>query len=128
MADLLTAEDLAYMRSTQADARPTTATLRRKVTGRTATGGTTTTWGAPVQVTVRVDASPDEVPTQMASRMGTATPYKIVTDPGVDVRDGDRLEVSPVEAYELVSDGDPDRWATAQVLWARRTTFPPRTA
>lgn len=128
MADLLTPDDLAYMRSTQADARPTAAALRRKVAARTATGGTVTTWGNPVPVTVRVDASPDEVPTQMASRMGTATPYKIVMDTGLDVRDGDRLEVSPAEAYELVSDGDPDRWATAQVLWARRTAFPPRTA
>lgn len=124
--DLLDAEDLAYLRATQAEARPTPAELRRKVTARTPTGGTTTTLGDGIPVDVRIDSAPDQVPAPMAARLGPATPYKVTLDTGVDVRDGDRIDVSPTEQYETVSDGDPDRWATAQTVWARRVTYPPR--
>lgn len=126
--DLLNAEDLAYMRATQADARPTAAELARRVTGRTPTGGTTTTYGEAVPVDVRLDAAADEVPETLAARLGTASPVKVVMDLAYDVRDGDRLTVSAVEVYEIVTDGTPDRWATAQIVWAKRTVYPPRVA
>lgn len=123
---MLTPEDLAYMRETQAEARPTAADLRRRVTTRTPTGGSTVTWGDPVPVNVRIVAAPDEVPQPLAARFDTATPHKVVMDLERDVRDGDRLEVSPVEVYEVVSDGAPDAWSTAQIVWARRLTYPAR--
>lgn len=126
MADLLRAEELDYMRATQADARPTLAQFRAKVTARTPTGGTTATHADGDPVDVRIDAARDELPQPLAARFGAATPYKIVMDLVRDVRDGDRLDVSPSEAYEIVTDGDPDRWATAQVVYARRIAFPAR--
>lgn len=121
---MLTDDDLAYMRETQAEARPTAAVLFRRVAVRTASGGTQTTHGTsgePVQV--RLDGTPDAVPTEVADRLQGATAVKVVLDQARDVRSLDRLQVSPVEVYEIVSDGDPDRWATAQVVWARRVVF-----
>lgn len=126
MPDLLRPEELSYMRATQADARPTLAQFRAKVTTRTPTGGTTTTHAVGDPVDVRIDAARDELPQPLAARFGTATPYKIVMDLVRDVRDGDRLDVTATEAYEIVTDGDPDRWATAQVVYARRIAFPAR--
>lgn len=128
MGDLLTTEDLEYMRATQAEARPTTAGLRRAVVGRTPTGGSTTTWAAAESVTVRLDGSPDEVPQVVADRLEGGTAVQVSMDLALDVRSGDRLEVTPTEVYQFVSDGNPDRWATAQVVWAKRVKFPARTA
>lgn len=125
--DLLAPEDLAYMRATQAEARPTAAEFQRRVVGRSPTGGQVTTWGEPERVDVRLDGSPDEVPTEVAARLEGGTVTTVTMDLAQDVRDGDRLVVSPTEVYEFVSDGDPDRWATAQVVYARRVTWPPRT-
>lgn len=114
------------MRETQALARPTQATLRPRTSVRTPTGGTTTGYGDGDLVDVRIHAAADELPIALASRFGTATPHKIVMDLVRDVRDGDRVEVSPTEVYEVVTDGDPDAWATAQIVYAHRVTYPVR--
>lgn len=124
--DLLTPEDLAYMRATQADARPTPADLLRKVATRTPTGGQAVTYGPAEPVMVRIDGQVDEVPQTLASRFEGGTAYSIAMDLVLDVRDGDHVQVSPTEVYEVVSDGNPDRWATAQNVYARRLTFPAR--
>ena len=124
--DLLTPEDLAYMRTTQDGARPTAATFRPKITTRSSTGGSEVTYAVGTAVTVRIDGSPDEVPAELAARFEGGTLVKITTDILTDVRDGDHLDVAASEAYEFVTDGDPDRWATAQVLWARRVSYPAR--
>lgn len=126
--DLLTAEELAYMRETQAEARPTPATLERRVTVRTPTGGQSDTWTAGEAVTVRLDGSPDSIPAAVAARYDVATLTKVVMDLAPDVRSGDRLTVTPTEVYQFVTDGEPDRWATAQVCYANRQTYPTREA
>jgi len=74
---------------------------------------------------VRIDGRPDEIPANIADRFQGGTAYKITTDL-VDIRAGDRITVSATEVYEVVSEGDTDRWATAQVVWAQRVTFPAR--
>ena len=124
----LTDEDMAYMRETQADHRPTSADLRRKVPGsRTPTGGVVATWAAPEPVMIRIDGAPDEVPQVIADRLEGGTAVSIAMDMVPDVRWGDTLTVSITEVYEVVSDGDPDAWATAQVVIARRIVRPNRT-
>lgn len=123
---LLTPEDLAYMRETQASTRPTEADLARKVTVRTPTGGTTSGYPSSEPVAVRITSSPDEVPAVLAAQYEGGTLAKVTMDLVHDVRSGDRLTVSPTEVYEFVSDGTPDEWATAQIAWARRTVHPAR--
>lgn len=126
MADLLSSDELAYMRETQAEARPTAATLQRRVTTRTSTGGSTVGWGEAEPVDVRIKQAPDEVPAMLASRYEGGTLSKIVLDLTRDVRDGDRITVSATEVYEVVSEGAPGAWTTAQIVWARRTVYPAR--
>lgn len=117
--------DLAFMREVQAEHRPTTADLTKLTETPDGSGGRTKAWSAPAPVGVRIDGQPDEIPTAVAERVQGGTAYKIVMDLA-DVRLGDRLTVSASEVYELVSEGDPDRWATAQVVWAQRIAFPGR--
>jgi len=123
----LTPDDLAYMRETAAESRPTEAELRRRLQGRTPTGGTTTAYAEGEPIRVRLDGTPDNVPAQVAQRMQGQTTVKVVLDQVMDVRDGDQVWVSPTEVYEIATDGDPDRWSTAQLVWARRVAYPPRT-
>lgn len=126
---LLSDDDLAYMRATQAEARPTLGNLLRKAATRSPTGGTVEGWGDPEPVTVRIDGGQDEVPTELAGRLEGGTGYQITIHHALDIRDGDKLEMDPAtEVYEIITDGDPDRWATAQTVWARRLVFPARTA
>lgn len=129
----LDADDIAYMRSVQDEHRPTTATLFTATVTRTAAGGQTTGYvgpGLPVQVRISAGNgtvnSGDRIPREIADRLGGADGVKIVLHAGLDVRSGDRLEVSPSEAYVFVSDGVPDKWSTAQVTWGKRTTHPAR--
>lgn len=121
----LTPSELAYMRETQAEHRPTPADLTTQTLTPDGAGGRTRVWGAPAPIAVRIDGQPDEIPANIADRFQGGTAYKITTDL-VDIRAGDRLTVSATEVYEVVSDGDTDRWATAQVVWAQRVTFPLR--
>lgn len=125
--DGLSAEELAYMRQTQAEHRPTEATLSRRTSVRTPSGGSTDTWvpdEAPVDV--RISHAKDEVPEALAARYGMAGLAKASMDLVLDVRSGDRLTVSPTEVYEIVTDGEVDAWTTAQVVWMNRQTRPAR--
>lgn len=123
---LLEPEDLAYMRETQAEARPVPADLKRRVQGTTASGGRTDTYQTAEPVNIRLDGKPSRIPDRVAELVGTDQPVKITMDL-VECRAGDVVAVTPTEEYVLVTDSDPDRWATAQVLWARRTKRPART-
>lgn len=121
----LSADDLAFMRETQAEHRPTAATLSVQVNQPDGAGGRTRTWGAGEPIQVRIDGTPDEVPEVVSARLEGGSAVKITADL-IDLRAGDRITVSATEVYEVISDGDPDRWASAQVVWARRIVFPAR--
>ena len=122
---MLEAEDLAFMRETQAEARPTTAELLRRVQGTTPSGGRVDGWQDPEPIQVRLDGRESNVPEKVTAIVGSGKAVKVTMDL-VEVRSGDVIRVSPVEEYTVVTDGDPDEWATAQVVWTRRTKEPPR--
>lgn len=127
MTDGLTADELAYMRETQADHRPTEAALVRRVVTQTATGGQRDSWpGEGEPVAVRLNSAPDKVPDVLADRYGLAGLAQASMDLVLDVRAGDRLALSPAEVYEVVSEGEPDAWTTAQNVWLHRLTYPAR--
>jgi hypothetical protein len=119
-------DDLAYMRATQAEHRPTEAAFSRRVSERTPEGGAVDTWPGSDPIDVRLDGPLDKVPENLADRYENGDLVQITMDLVQDVRSGDRVTVSPTEVYEVVSDGDPDRWATAQIVFGRRITWPPR--
>jgi hypothetical protein len=125
--DLLTPEELAYMRETQAEARPTEATLSRRESTRSPSGGTVDAWGEPQPLDVRIDSGKDKVPEPLAAKFGLAGLAKASLDLVHDVRSGDRLTVSPTEVYEVVTDGELDEWSTAQIVWLNRLVRPART-
>lgn len=120
---MLTDGDLEYMRAVQSDARPRAAELIPRGEESDGMGGTTTTDGSPEQITLRVDSrdsrTPDALVAQYAGNIVTLT-----MDHDVAVRDGDRVAVSEGEAYEVVSEGDPDEWVTAQRVYATRRVWP----
>lgn len=117
---MLDAEDLAFMRETQAETRPTPAELKRRVQGTSASGGRVDTFQDGVPINVRLDGQEKNVPDQVTAVVGAGKAVKIVMDL-VEVRSGDVVVVSPTEEYTVVTDGDPDQWATAQIVWSRRT-------
>lgn len=123
---MLTDDELAYMRETQADARPVAAELSRRAQGTSASGGRTDAFQDPEPVDIRLDGRGLNVPPAVLATISSGKPIKITMDL-VDVQEGDLLKVSDVETYRIVTPGDPDRWATAQVVWAVRTVFPKRT-
>lgn len=116
---MLTAEELAYMRETQAEARPTTAELRRRTQGASASGGRTDEWSDPEPIQVRLDGNELNVPPQVAGLVGSSKAIRITMDM-VEVRSGDTITVGQ-SVFQVVTDGDPDEWATAQVVWAKQT-------
>lgn len=118
----LTDDDLAYMRETQAEHRPTQASLVRRTETPDGMGGTTYANGAPTPVAIRV-AHAEDVPEVLADRYGAG--IVTITMDLATVTSGDRITVSPTEAYEVVSDGAIGAWTTAQVVLAHRTTWPP---
>lgn len=122
---MLTEADLAYMRETQAEARPTAAELLRRVQGASPSGGRTDGWQAAEPIQVRLDGNEENVPDRVTATVGNRKPVKVTMDL-VEVRSGDRIRVSAVEEYQVVTDADPDEWTTAQVVWAMRTVEPPR--
>jgi hypothetical protein len=126
MTQGLTPDELAYMRETQADHRPTEATLSRRTSGRGADGSPEDTWSDGDPVAVRLNSAPDKVPEALASRYGLAGLAKCSMDLVLDVRAGDRLTISPAESYEIVTEGEPDAWTTAQNVWLFRLTYPTR--
>lgn len=118
----LTDEDLAYMRETQAEHRPTQATLVRRAEVPDGMGGTTYEDGDPQPVAIRVSPAED-VPEVLADRYGAG--LQSVTLDLVPVSSGDSIRVSSTEAYEVVSDGAIGEWTTAQNVLAVRTSWPP---
>ena len=117
----LTDEDLAYMRETQAEHRPTQATLVRRTEVPDGMGGTTYQDGDPTPVAIRVAPSED-VPEVLADRYGAGI-VDLTMDLAI-VTAGDRITVNATEAYEVVSDGAIGEWTTAQVVLAVRTAWP----
>jgi len=122
----LSAEELAYMRETQAEHRPTEATLSRRESSRSPSGGSVDTWGEEQPLDVRISSSKDKVPEALAAQYGLEGLAKASMDLVHDVRSGDRLTVSPTEVYQVVTDGTPDQWATAQIVWLNRSVRPAR--
>lgn len=118
-------EDLAYMRETQAEHRPTLASLRARAEVPDGMGGTTTTEGDPQPIAIRVSQA-DDVPEAIADRYGVGV-VTITMDLAV-VTSGDSITVSPTEKYEVVSDGAVGAWTTAQQVYAVRTVWPPQGA
>lgn len=129
-SSLLDDADMAYMRETQAGARPTAANhypFSDKVPD--GMGGHVTGWpalddGAPVQVRiVRVNdnTSSDNTPRDLAARFGATDLLKVVVDL-VEVKAGDLLhDLDRDRWYELVSDAETQEWTTAHIVWAVRT-------
>lgn len=113
--------DLAYMRQTQAEHRPTAATLRPRAEVPDGMGGTTTSNGDPQPIQIRV-APADDVPEVAADRYGLGV--LTITLDLVTVTQGDLITVSPTEGYEVVSDGAIGEWTTAQQVLAVRTSWP----
>lgn len=124
MSELLSPDDLAYMRETQADARPTEAQLRRRTQGPTPSGGRADAWGDPVPVNVRLDGNESNVPATVVAAVGGGKAVRVTMDL-VEVRSGDTLTIGQA-VFQVVTDGDPDEWATAQVVWAKQTKHPSR--
>ena len=118
--------ELAYMRETQAEHRPTAAELSRRVTVRSPTGGQADTWAEAEPVQVRIAPAGDQVPQALADKYGLEGLAQVTLDLARDVRAGDTLRVSPTEAYQVVTDGEPGAWATAQTVWCNRTVRPKR--
>lgn len=115
----LTDDDVAYMRATQADARPSPGTLRLPTRTSDGRGGTTTTWqdaatGTPI--TVRIQDNPD-VPQALADRYQVAL-VKITTDL-VDVPEGAKIDALG-NHYQVVSVSTVQPWTTALVLFAQQ--------
>jgi hypothetical protein len=121
----LDAEDLAYMRETQAEHRPTQANLIPRAEAPDGMGGTTTTEGDPQPVAVRI-ARAEDIPEALADRYGASV--LTITMDLVTVTAGDKITVSAQEVYEVVSDGALTEWTTAQVVLAVRTAWPPQGA
>lgn len=119
MPDLITDEDLAYMRETQAEARPTEATARIATPGGSdGMGGTTAaTLSAAQPIQVRLDDDPD-VPADMAGKYDVPL-VKMVTDL-VDLPAGSRIDIPGKGSYTVVSTYVVTEWTTAQVIWAHR--------
>jgi hypothetical protein len=117
----LTDEDLAYMRETQGEHRPTQASLIRRTEASDGMGGTTTTDAEPQPVAIRV-APAEDVPEVLAERYGAGV--VTITMDLTTVTHGDKITVTPTEAYEVVSDGAIGAWTTAQQVLAVRTAWP----
>lgn len=117
----LTDDDLAYMRETQAEHRPTEANLVRRTETPDDMGGYTGAAGAPQPIAIRV-APAEDIPEALAERYGAGV--VTITMDLVTVTSGDTITVNAAEAYEVVSDGAIGQWTTAQVVLGVRTTWP----
>lgn len=119
----LTNEDLAYMRGVQQEFRTVSANLFRRTIVPDAFGGEAGTWDSPEPITVRLDEPGDKVPADLAQRWGVADLVKVTTDL-VEVGTGDLIVLGPTEAYVVRTSGTPDRWVTAQMVYASRSPVP----
>jgi hypothetical protein len=121
---LLDAYDLAYMRETQAEARPTEAELVRMTQGTTPSGGRGNVPATPEPIQIRLDGKEKAIPQVVTALAGSAKPVKVVMDM-VDVRGGDIIRVGATD-YQVITDPDPDEWATALVVWTKKVKGPAR--
>lgn len=121
---MLTDDDLAYMRETQAETRPTEAGLIRMTQGTTPSGGRGNTAADPEPIQVRLDGKEKAVPQVVTALVGSAKAVKVVMDM-VDVRVGDIIRVGATD-YQVITDPDPDEWATALVVWTKKVKGPAR--
>lgn len=121
---MLTPDDLAYMRETQALARPTEASLVRITQGTTPSGGRGNTEAEPEPIQVRLDGKEKAVPQVVTALVGSAKAVKVVMDL-VEVRVGDIIRVGATD-YQVITDPDPDEWQTAQVVWTKKVRGPAR--
>lgn len=110
----LTPDDLAYMRETQADHRPTEASLVPQASSSTPLGGRNRTGGTGVPIAIRID-SEAKIPESIATEFGVNVVR--VTADLVPIVSGDLLVVADVGTFKVVSSGDTDSWTTAQRLW-----------
>lgn len=128
---LLDDGDVAYMRETQADVRPTAADFypwSDRVPdglGGHITGFPDLDDGQPVQVRiVRVNdnTSSDDLPSDLAGKYGASDLRKVAMDL-VTVKAGDLLhDLDRDRWYELVSGVETQEWTTAHITWAVPTT------
>lgn len=118
---LLDDEDLAFMRETQAEARPTEADLRRAIPGASdGMGGVTEAQlGDPEPIMVRVyrnmNLQSNTVPATLGEQYG-ANLVKLTTDL-VNITTGSTVTTA-TRVYEVVSGSSVEDWDTAQVVWA----------
>lgn len=126
---LLNDDDLAYLRETQAEVRPTTVDHHRaRAAASDGMGGQTGGgWDDPVPIAVRITqvedkASGDDVPQALADRFGLADLVQVTTDL-TPMAPGDYLhDTARARWYVLVSYGEAQDWTTAQVVWAARAS------
>lgn len=128
---MLDAEDLAYLRETQAEVRPTEVDLYRRTApqsdgmgGRTGGG-----WSDPNPIAVRIvqgNQTTDDLPQDVASRYATTDLHKVTADL-VTIGDGDHLhDVARGRWWRVVSDGVAQDWSTALQVWAVLVDGDPR--
>lgn len=123
---LLDDDDLAYLRETQAEVRPTVAALVRITQGVTPSGGRGDVRAEPVPIRVRLDGQEQSsLPQAVAAVVGSAKAVKIAMDM-LETRTGDIIWVSATEEYQVITEPDPDRWRTAQIVWTKRVKSPAR--
>lgn len=114
---MLTEDDLAYMRETQALVRPTEATVRVATPGGPdGMGGRLPAGlGEPQPIQVRVDDNPD-VPADIAGRYDVPV-VKVVADL-LDLPPGSVITVPGKGDYRVVTLARVDEWTTAQIVYA----------
>lgn len=119
--DLLNPDDLAFMRETQAEARPTAADLRAATPGGSdAMGGRTdATLGDPQPVQVRIyrnlNLQGSVTPAELGDRYGSSL-VKVTADL-VAIPEGSTITTAG-HRYQVVSGNTVQAWSTATVVWA----------
>lgn len=132
---LLTEADLAYMRETQAETRPTSAELFSRTDarpdgmgGRLDGGWPNLDDGTPVAVRIAQigdNTASDDVLQNLATRYAASDLRKVVCDL-TPLRPGDLLhDLDRGRWYEVVSEGKPEAWTTALIVWAATTSKRP---
>ena len=109
---MLSAADLAAMRTTQEAALPDTATIKSATSGRSDTGGVTTSWGGTTAVACRLSSRgvPEEYLAMGAER---GVQYWMVTLPyGTAVTADNRLVIG-TRTLEIVGFASGGKWETA---------------
>lgn len=130
---LLDDDDLAYVRETQAEVRPTEVNYYAHTPGASdGRGGRTNgTWAAAEPLAVRItqvqdSATSDDVPTALAARYDVADLVRVTSDL-VSLKPGDYLHDQARDRwYAIVTHGLPQDWTTALQVWATLADGDPR--